>query len=450
MFGNKKTTSDASNDDDIQLTTRSMKNDLQGNEAEESLIETETKSDKELELKRDEKPQDLPIKKEVPLKNKETASKEKISLPTDLPKKPRSLEDQLKENEPKEEKTHADDFFPCEKNNFPQNPVKKESMETPKKEFPNKQNLNKSSSTETAVGKKDYDEFFKDKIEKPAPEENNSSSLILVIILVVILIVAIASGAYYYFFVLSKATTPIEQQPTMETEPTKSFPIEPTPIEPESTLPTTLENANEISLAQNENLKATLFSTDPTNTLATGFYTIKDIEDKNVNASELSQLLNISFPVAANLSLNNSWIYYDGTDPNSPKIGLVIQIDPQRSNTIKQATEENEMNLIANMTGLYSEPLDAFLAGKEVSFKSSIDNPGFRYFNLSEVDGTKSLDWGIINDEFLVFATSKDMASAISEKLQTANENSQNTNTNIMTTDDVVSPEETENTAPVE
>ncbi len=272
-----------------------------------------------------------------------------------------------------------------------------------------------SSSRETITpASKDYDKFFKDKIKKsPEKEEKNaSSSLTLIIILIVILIITIVSGFYYYFFVLSK--TPIPVKPPITIEPDLNFPVEPLA---EKAFPFVLTNSPEIVLTTKNDIKVILFDPQNPENLTSNFYSIKNEGGMAMNIKELSLLLGIQIPEIINATPENTWIYYNSSA--TPEISLVIGIDIEDAVEIKQSILKMENELPKMMSGLYSTPIIEYLIEKTLLFKDSSDDQAFRYYNFATTPSDlKSLDWGIINnDTILVFATSKEMASTISNQL---------------------------------
>ncbi len=435
MFGNKKTS--ASSDNDIQLTTRSMKSDLEG-DSSKKFVEKERKPlskapERKKELEIHKKPEikkvpepiatpaksfDLPTKK--PLRSTtqpQIKESGEFKLPTDFPaanKMPakttvdKSLEKQFGD---KKEKTHANDFSPENKSKeeFPKNPIinpKKEPVQSAKLKPIN------------PALKKDYDKFFKDKIS-PLPEKenkNSSSSMILVIILVIVLIIAIASGTYYYFFVINKPVTPTELP--IISDPTPIFPVDSTPVQPpKEPLPIVLTEASEMIITAEKDTRVIFFDPQNSENLISGFYSIENEEGLLMNVKDLSTLLNIQMPESIETASQNAWIYYDATI--TPKISLVIKIDSKDTYEVKNSIMNIENNLPIMFSGLYSAPIDKYSTGETVIFKDSFENLNFRYYNISTTPSDlKSLDWGIINnDTILVFATSKEMASTISNQL---------------------------------
>ncbi len=408
MFGNKKTSSTG---DDVQLTTRSMKSDLEGN-SDDNLIHdqiTIPKKDQKTE-KVEEKIIEKPIKPLLPRKD----------LTPEINRKPaveKLNESGFPANLPIAEK--ISNTFAEEENRMKMQ-LQDKKQETPANNFfqdNHKLEQKKNSTTPPVASQKNYDDFFKDKIKKPLPEqEAGSPSSILIIILAIVLLVAVASGAYYYFFVLN-AKTAIEKP-----EAPAEFPVEPEiePIQPpvEEILPIILSETKEINLVTGENLKTKLFNPQNPNSLISGFYSIKD-ENGILNLEKISALLEIEIPQTINTPSSKTWIYYESSA--TPKIGLVVNIDPTKANEIEQAILSSEQKLPTMMSGLYSTPGTEQLT-ENIIFKDSVDNVGFRYYNINpNPSSLKSLDWGMVaDDKLLVFATSKEMAKEIKKLLSSS------------------------------
>lgn len=439
MFGNKKTS--APTDDNIQLTTRSMKNDLEGSSPEEDLF-IDNKSNISLENKK-EQLKETDLEKEVDLRKKDsfikvdkkplTETKKAFVVPNNLPvssKMPASdkkneVFSSLNNNQQniEKQKTHADDFFPKSKSNFEKTLENKNPQE-------NLRDLNRAPSPvtpqkplSTSVPKKNYDEFFKDKIKKPLPEENNSSlSLVIIIIMIVIIIATIGAGAYYYFFIINSSTPP----PTVEpVDPI--FPIEDIdPVQPpiEESLPTALTEAKTLKITK-ENIKTVIFNSKNPENIFSGFYIIENNAEEGaiINTENISDIFDINLPITLTDSSLKTWIFYDNSS-QKPEINLVIDISEKELDEIKNSLMEKEKDLPAMLSGIYATPAEKYLV-KEAIFTESIDNPGFRYYNFKkDLTSTESLDWGIIADnKLLVFATSKTSALKIAELLNSTDSN---------------------------
>lgn len=398
MFGNKKTSPVG---DDVQLATRSMKSDLEGTSEDNFIHNQVIVPKKNQEIKPIKSKEEIFPKKETTLEmNRNPLLGEKA--PENLPIAKKTPNDFFEEDRLKKQLQEKKDILPAD--NFFQNDRKFDRDKNP--------------TTVPASPQKNYDDFFKDKIKEPLPEqEKGSPSLILVIILVIVLIIAISSGAYYYFFVLK--AEPV----TEKTEPVTEFPVAPEtepeiePIQPpvEETLPTILSKTEEITIITGENIKTKLLDPQNSNNLISGFYSIKD-ENGVLNLEKISALLEIEIPQTINTSSQEAWLYYEASA--TPKIGLVINVNPTNSLETEQAILASEQKLPTMLSGLYFSPIEN-QSPEKIIFKDSVDNIGFRYYNINpNPSSLKSLDWGTVaDDKFLVFATSKEMAQEIKKSL---------------------------------
>jgi hypothetical protein len=129
--------------------------------------------------------------------------------------------------------------------------------------------------------------------------------------------------------------------------------------------------------------------------------------------------LEIQLPEEISNNLNDyRLVFYNQND--LLKMGLVFEVD--NSDTVKNSFLNNEYRLPEIFKPLFVDEVFA-LQDKVITFNDSVDLDGkVRFYNFVEGINDKSIDWGIIENKFLIITTSKDSASDLINDLENLNQ----------------------------
>jgi hypothetical protein len=107
--------------------------------------------------------------------------------------------------------------------------------------------------------------------------------------------------------------------------------------------------------------------------------------------------------------LNQGWLAVNESgDP-----ALIFEIQDGASIETKEIIKSLETTLPKKLENLYSLFDKQNSTNRKISFEESNSNKGFRYFNFKKGAPENSLDWGLLNGQYLIFSTSKDMTEKI-------------------------------------
>lgn len=242
----------------------------------------------------------------------------------------------------------------------------------------------------------------------PSIQIKPEKSKLLPILLVIILLACLAGGAFYYFSYFSNKKSPQENlsAPSTTNLPTQS-PVSPPPFAGQvEELSLSDENLNEkiASLKQlsidNPALKEKLSGGI--------FYQIKK-DDKLLTAQELLQALDISLPIETASTFQQGWLFVLLTPQNIVKLGLVFDLsDSQFANSSILNIEKDLPLLLKNL--FFEE--DSSVQETTIVFQNSQLDARLRFFNFSQGDSSRTIDWAKIGD-YLFFTTSKNTAFQI-------------------------------------
>lgn len=380
MFGNKKNNKQ---DDDLELTVRSMKTDSEGTSPD------------------------------INEQNFEEESPKRVDYSDNQAK-------QSKQFNPKEKE---------EKSGFDKLNEQIQKEDSQKKTMPNiNRKMPENKEKQAGEAKKSSSPFPpKSKLEEEVPEEENKKSLssMFAIILIIVLLIAAGSGGYYYFFVIKKQSA----QPQSATPPFDSGgkTTEPTtePVVAEEDLPIVLESADVLELQEGAGIESILAgSTDAENGLQEGFYVIrKENQQTSMNIEQAKEVLDVEVIPELENATEKIWLYYDPSakeETTKASVGLLFEVDSRKTTDIRKAYLSNESSLPFMFSGLYPEISKEDPRLKNTNFMPSQINEGFRYYNINPQDDSKSFDWSIVETKsasFLVIATSRKMAGEMLSKI---------------------------------
>ena len=259
-------------------------------------------------------------------------------------------------------------------------------------------------------------------LEKEAPKKNSLNSILL-ISLVLILFISIGSGVYYFYFFN-------QADPVSET-PFSNNPIETPSNYAEKQIPEKLKDSKLISINSNENfsLVSELKKEKETLPMLGQYYKIN--ENSNIISSgKALALLNIQLSEVLLNELNNSWVYLKKNPENILKMGLIFEI--KDSEKTREFLLNNEPTLPQSLKPMFIDEVFV-LQDDEIIFQDSQELPDVRYYNLVEGFDEKAIDWKILENKYLLLATSKEtMRNLISDLSNTAsNFNSEETSLEI-------------------
>jgi hypothetical protein len=131
--------------------------------------------------------------------------------------------------------------------------------------------------------------------------------------------------------------------------------------------------------------------------------------------------LEIQLPEEISNNLNDyRLVFYNQND--LLKMGLVFEVD--NSDTVKNSFLNNEYRLPEIFKPLFVDEVFA-LQDEVITFNDSVDLDGkVRFYNFVEGINDKSIDWGIIENKFLIITTSKDSAGDLINDLENLNQTS--------------------------
>ena len=134
-----------------------------------------------------------------------------------------------------------------------------------------------------------------------------------------------------------------------------------------------------------------------------------------MSSSELLSLLKIQFPEEVLNELKEAWIFLYPLE-DSLKMNLVFKTTKNQA-VIKTFLNNNEYHLPELLKPLFID--ESFvLKAEPITFLESKDLKGIRYYNFVEGVFSKAIDWGIINNNYLILATSKETTLKIIEDLK--------------------------------
>lgn len=365
--------------DKIDYTIQTMDSDLKRKSPKENSLELSVLKEKKVQKEE---------KKEIPIKKTE----EKIQ-----PKKNFN--------------PFLDDLQPIEK--FEPEPQKPESGKN--SELIKKDENAIPSSQKNELGLKDKAPVVSESFEKNTPpvvEKNlkvKKNNGFLLIFLFTLSLVTVGSGFYYYYFHLNPSKPEeITQEKLVEEQPVVEEPI------PEQIFSEKLQTSQALVLEENSSLTALVKNQKENLSLSVNeYYQIKQVS-KNLNSSEILSLLDIKLPEEALDNLGEAWIMaYNQEDVL--KMNLILEIN-QDSEKISEVLTNNEYRLPQLLKPLFIDE-DFVLQDEEIVFKDSVVLNGIRYYNLVEGFGDKAIDWGIVDDKYLIFATSKKTADILTGEL---------------------------------
>lgn len=235
----------------------------------------------------------------------------------------------------------------------------------------------------------------------------------LLVTSIVIFIFALGSGFYYYLSITN------EKNESSTLNQNESKPIEITTPETEtiietSNFSTVLSEAEIIELADNQTLKQTLanFKLETEQRTTNGIFYEISRSGEILTASQILQELEINIP-GLNEKSKKGWFYIETNDSGETKKSLIMESNLSFVE-IKNIILPIEKSLPSHLKNLYSPVL--VLTNENIIFQTSDVDERFRYFNITEGDPAKSVDWGIINiskdeqeNNLIIFSTSKTM-----------------------------------------
>ncbi len=233
--------------------------------------------------------------------------------------------------------------------------------------------------------------------------DKKSGNFLLIFLFILSLITA-GAGIYYYYSHLNSKT---------ESSLPKTKPEEKTPTQLTSTPPKLLDRES-LNVKDFQTLVETITNKSKNLPLSTTeYYQVKDL-----NSSETLSLLNIELPEEVLNNLDKNWIMaYRQKDVL--KINLVLEITKD-ANKIEEILLNNEYKLPLSLQSLFIQENFVLRAGT-TEFKNSKVLDNIRYFNLVEGFNDKAIDWGIIDDKYLIITTSKETARAVINDLKKSN-----------------------------
>jgi hypothetical protein len=290
-------------------------------------------------------------------------------------------------------------------------PTQNNSTEIPKPE--NKKPKPKELEKNTVI-KKNIPIPPNKPIEK-LPEKKSFWKNYLLIFLFSISIITLGSGVYYFYF--KKASSETEKK--VATQPPKK---ETTVIEKTETnsIAEKIKDTELVNLDNNDLSSIIEKNKNDLSAFESQYYKITQ-NSEALTISDFLSFLEIQLPEEISNNLNDyRLVFYNQND--LLKMGLVFEVD--NSDTVKNSFLNNEYRLPEIFKPLFVDEVFA-LQDEVITFNDSVDLDGkVRFYNFVEGINDKSIDWGIIENKFLIITTSKDSAGDLINDLENLNQTS--------------------------
>ena len=142
-----------------------------------------------------------------------------------------------------------------------------------------------------------------------------------------------------------------------------------------------------------------------------------------VSSPELLSLLELQFPEEIQTELTSNWMFlYPQED--TLKLSLIFKIR-EDSSAVSDFLKNNEYRLPALLKPLFVD--ETFVLQEEqVVFRDSGEVEGIRHYNFVENLSDKAIDWGILEDTYLILSTSKEVVSKLITDLKNEGESLDN------------------------
>lgn len=243
---------------------------------------------------------------------------------------------------------------------------------------------------------------------KELDEENTSTNGKLLFILFFVSLITVGAGIYYFYFI-----RPNSQQNVIEEQLETTTPIT---TDTKLKLPAVLTEAKTINFTPSDTLFSLLLKEkallQPKSSL---YYQIKK-DGVELSPSELLSALDIQFAEEALVEIEKSWVSLYIQD-NLLRTSLIFQVKND-SLEISNFLTNNEYRLPELLKPLFIDEALVLQKEKQILFKNSGILKNIRYYNLVENDNSKSIDWGITENNFLILTTSMENAKKLSEDLE--------------------------------
>ncbi len=294
--------------------------------------------------------------------------------------------------------------------------VLEEKKETPQKFNPFLEEIKPSENTPPEVPPKPNNENVikrqEPELPKPVikpleklPREKSFSNNYLWIFLFVLSLVTTVSGIYYFYF----------KNPSIKEPPTTKVPeiiIEPE-IAKEDLISEKIKDTNLLDITNND--LASLIAKNKTELSQSVIKYYKTSQDlKDLTPSDFLSFLEIQLPenILKNLQDHRLFFY---NQKDVLKMGLLFEIN--KADEIETEIKNNEYRLPELLKPLFVDEIFA-LQDDIINFKDSEVLTGVRYYNFLEGFDNKSIDWGIVENKFLIITTSKESAGVVIDNLK--------------------------------
>jgi hypothetical protein len=125
--------------------------------------------------------------------------------------------------------------------------------------------------------------------------------------------------------------------------------------------------------------------------------------------------LEIQFPEEILTELGNSWVFLN-LQEDVLKMSLIMEIE-KNPLPITSFINNNEYRFPELIKPLFID--ESFvLQDEQITFQDSEVAKNIRYYNFANSANDKAVDWGIINEKYLILSTSKEAAIKLTEDLE--------------------------------
>jgi len=263
-------------------------------------------------------------------------------------------------------------------------------------------------------------------IMEKASENKSGMNSKLLLVLFFVSLTAVLAGSYYYYSTSQNKISVTEEPKSPEILPPIEVSTETSEIE-EILLPSALQQKQLIVLEEGSDILTDLMAKKQTYSINKNNYYQIENQGLIMPATSLLNTLGIQLPEELTNELANGWLLVSIED-DALRVNLALEITGNTA-VVKASMENNESLLPELLKPLFIDE-EIVLQDEEISFQNSGLAQGIRFYNFTKEDFTKSIDWGITNNNYLILATSRDSALELTETLGNKEILPENTETN--------------------